>query len=431
MSNELPHDLIAEKSFLGCLIIDFFHPQHGVIYDAIKDLSTGNEPIDYVSVCSRLNDYGKLEVVGGRSSILELQEETASSANIYHYGKIIKDNSLLRNIIRTAQRVAQKGLSLDESLDDFVSNVESSFFKLTSESRKGGLKGIKEFLKQNIKALQTEDRVKGEITGLTTGFKSLDRKLLGMQPGQMIVIAARPGMGKTSLVNNIVISACKAHGLPCAFFSLEMMSNELSMRMLSGEASVDSKRLRTKDLRDSDLKNLSKALKELSNLSIFIDDAADKNLIEMRSQCRKIKSEYGAMGMIVIDYLQLMQPHTQARDRVQQVSEISRGLKNLAKEMECPILALSQLNRGATNRPDKKPMLSDLRESGAIEQDADVVMLIHREEAYDPNTPMKGIGEIIIAKNRAGETGDVKLAWIGSQTKFADLAPEYQDNSDQ
>lgn len=441
---ELPHDLLAEKSLLGCLLIDgrafdeiselallkedFHHPQHGMVYQAIKDLATSAEPIDYISVCAKLNTSGKLETVGGRTAILELQEDTASSANIYHYAKVVKDLSLLREIIRTAQRVSQMGLNLQSDLGEFVSDVESSFFKLTSETRRGGLRDIKEFLRQNVKDLEAQDRAKGEISGLSTGFKAMDQKILGMQPGQMIVIAARPGMGKTSLVNNLVIHAAKTFGLPCVFFSLEMMANELSMRMLSGEAGVDSKKLRTKSLNEYDLKNLSKAIQELSNLPIHINDSPDCNLIEMRSQCRKIKAEKGAIGMVVIDYLQLMQPHTDSRDRVQQVSEISRGLKNLSKELECPILALSQLNRGSTQRTDKRPMLSDLRESGAIEQDADIVLLIHREEVYNPDTPLKGIGEIIVAKNRAGETGTVKLAWIGSQTKFAELAPEYQND---
>jgi replicative DNA helicase len=236
----------------------------------------------------------------------------------------------------------------------------------------------------------------------------------------MVIIAARPGMGKTSLALNFAVNAAKQVSLPVAFFSLEMLAPELSMKILSSEAGVDSKRLKTKNFLDSDLRNLGRAVQELSHLPLFVNDSADINLLTIKSQCRKIKTEKG-LGLVIIDYLQLMQSVNKSMPREQQISEISRGLKNLARELECPIIALSQLNRAVEARPDKRPLISDLRESGSIEQDADIVLMVYRDEIYNPDSKDAGTAEIIVAKNRAGERGTVRLAWIGSQTKFAPL----------
>ncbi len=439
MNNELPHDLLAEKSLLGCLLIDsgsydeindlnlikddFYHPQYGVIFDTVRSLHINNEPIDMVTVCSKLNDMGKLDMIGGQSAILNMIEDQASSANVYHYAKNIKDKSLLREIVRTATRVIESGTNFKGNLDDFINEVESGFFKLTSQTKNEGLKDLKNILKLNLKELENTQRNKGEISGLPTGFKEIDKRLLGLQPGQLIVLAARPAMGKTALALNLAINSAKHSGLPVAIFSLEMLAPELSMRILASEAAVDSMRLRTKNYLDSDLRNIATAVQSLSNLPLFINDAADITLIDIRSQCRKIKIEQG-LGLVVIDYLQLMQSHSKNPSREQQISEISRGLKNLAKELECPVIALSQLNRAVEARTEKRPMVSDLRESGSIEQDADIVMLLYRDEVYNKETKDKGIAEVIVGKNRAGETGTAKLAWIGSQTKFANLAFE-------
>lgn len=443
ISNELPHDILAEKSLLGCLLIDsaafdevndlriekedFYHPQYGVIFEAIADLSSMQKPVDYVSTCAKLTDMGSLEMVGGQSAVLGLIEEQASAANVYHYGKIVKDKSVLRRIIRTAERVVAQGKNFVGNVPDFIQDVESSFFKLTNQTKTGGLRILKNFLMENLKDLGDLDRKRGEIAGIPTGFPMLDKRLLGMQPGQLIILAARPAMGKTSLALSLLMNSVKSTGLPVAFFSLEMLAPELSMRILSSQACIDSFRLRTKNYLESDLRQITDAVQELSQLPIMIDDAADQTLLTIRSQCRKIKAEQG-IGLVIIDYLQLMKSHTNNPSREQQISEISRGLKNLAKELQCPIMALSQLNRAVESRPDKRPMVSDLRESGSIEQDADIVMLIYRDEVYNKETKDKGIAEIIVGKNRAGEPGTTKLAWIGSQTKFANLAPEFQND---
>jgi len=440
---ELPHDFLAEKSFLACLLIDssafdevsdlqivkedFYHPQYATIYDAVRDLAFMQKPIDYVSVCAKLRDMGALDRIGGQNAVLDLIEERASSANVYHYAKIVKDKSVIRNIVRTAERVSRSGRDFVGQIPDFIEDVESSFFKLTNQTKTGGLKHVKQFLVDNLKELGKLDRKVGEFSGVPTGFKQLDQRLLGLQPGQLIIVAARPGMGKTSFALGLVLNAVKETGLPVAFFSLEMLAAELSMKILSAEASVDSQRLRTKNFLESDLKRISDASNRLSNMPIFIDDAADMTLITIRSQCRKIKAESG-LGLVIIDYLQLMKSHTNNPSREQQISEMSRGLKNLAKELGCPIIALSQLNRSVETRPDKRPLISDLRESGSIEQDADIVMMIYRDEYYNPSTPKKGMAEIIVAKNRAGQPGTAELAWVASQTKFANLAVD--TNSD-
>lgn len=435
-TNQLPHDLLAEKSLLACMMIDssafdevsdlklvkedFYHPQYGMVYEAIRELGIAQKPVEYITVSAKLNDLGYLDKVGGQDAILELAEEHASSANVYHYGKIVKDKAVIRNIVKTAERVAKMGKEFVGDIDEFVSDVESSFFKLTNQTKTGGLKHIKNFLIDNLKELSRSDRKPGEITGLPTGFDGLDKRLMGLQPGQLVILAARPGMGKTSLALSLLLNSVKMTKFPIAFFSLEMLAPELSMKLLSAESSVDSQRLRTKNYLESDLNRLAAASNKLSDLPIHIDDAADMTLITIRSQCRKIKAESG-LGLIIIDYLQLMKSHTNNPSREQQISEISRGLKNLAKELACPIIALSQLNRGVESRTDKRPMISDLRESGSIEQDADIVMLIYRDEYYNPNTQEKGVAEVIVAKNRAGQPGTEKLAWIAGQTKFANL----------
>ncbi|MEI8345853.1 MAG: replicative DNA helicase, partial [Pseudomonadota bacterium] len=403
---------------------DFFHPQYAIIFDAIKSLATGNRPIDYVTVCGMLSDRGKLESVGGQTAILEIVEDQASSANIYHYAKIVKDKSSVRNIVRIANRVVERGLTFGGDIDEFVSEVEASFFKLTSAARFGGLEHLSFGLKNNLKELESTGRRPGEIAGMTTGYPKLDELLLGMQPGQLIIIAARPAMGKTSLGLNFAVRACETSGLPVAVFSLEMLTQELSMRLLCSKAKVDSRRIRTKDFRDTDLRSIGIAVQQLSTLPIYINESGSVTILDIQSQCRKIKAEQG-LGMIIIDYLQLMRSHTNNPSREQQIAEMSRGLKSMAKELECPVICLSQLNRAVEARPNKRPNLSDLRESGSIEQDADVVLMVYRDEFYHPDTKEKGIAEIIVSKNRSGETGTARLAWMGAYTSFENLAYDY------
>ena len=435
-TRELPHDLLAEKAMLGCLLVDnasydgitdlnirpddFYHPQYGTIFQSIHELSIDNKPFDMVSTCAKLTDMGKLEAVGGQGSILQIIEDTASSANIYHYGKIIKNKSVLRNIVRTSMRITDQGVNFVGDVQEFIDDVESSFFNLANETRTNFVISLKESLKENLKRLEQGKREAGEILGLPTGFDHLDKRLLGMQPGQMIIVAARPGMGKTAFALNLALNSIKASGLATMIYSYEMLAVDLSGRILSSEANIDARKIKTNDYTDSDLRNLGYAVQELSKLPLYINDSAATTLLDIKSQARKVASDQG-LGLIIIDYLQLMQPHVKKSSREQEIAEISRGIKELAKELKCPIIALSQLNRSATSRTDRRPQLQDLRESGSIEQDADIVILIHREDYYDENTPERGVAEIIVAKNRSGEPGTVKLAWIGAQTKFADL----------
>jgi replicative DNA helicase len=435
--HDLPHDLLAEKSLIGCLLVDgqsiddvsdlklkredFYHPQYGIIFEAISDLGLSNRPIDFVTVCSKLSEMGKIDECGGQKAILDIIEDQASAANIYHYGKSVKQKASMREIVREAQRVAALGKSYKGEPEEYIQEVESAFFKLTNDAKSASMMPLKMCLKENLKELEDTSRKPGEIQGISTGFKELDKLLLGMKPGQLIVLAARPAMGKTSLACNIAVNACLHAHLPVALFSLEMLGKELSMRLLSSQAKVDSKRIQQKNFMDTDLRNIGRAVKELSTLPIFINDAADSNLLDIQSQCRKIKSESG-LGLIVIDYLQLMSSHVKVQSREQEISNISRGLKNMAKELECPVIALSQLNRSVESRPNKRPNSSDLRESGAIEQDADIVMFVYRDEVYNPDTKEPGIAEVIVSKNRSGETGTAKMAWVGAYTSFENLA---------
>jgi replicative DNA helicase len=436
--NELPHDLVAEKALLGCLLIDnssfdeisdvnvessdFYHPQYGTIFHAIKDLYIEGLPFDIVTVSSRLNDLGKLEKMGGQSALVAICDDVGSAANVEYYGKLIKQKSMLREVIRTATRVSQTGISFSGDVEDFLQEVEASFFKLTTQTKTNKMISIKQALYENLKELEKPGRAQGEIMGVTTGFGALDRSLLGLQPGQLVLIAARPGMGKTALALNWAVAAAKQTNMAVAVFSYEMLYAELSLRLLASEACIDARKLKTKDFNEMDLRSISHAVQRLSNLKLYINDSGATNIMDIRSYCRKLKAEQG-LAMIVVDYLQIMPIHVKKQNREQEIAELSRGFKMLASELEIPVVALSQLNRGLAGRSDKRPQLSDLRESGSLEQDANIVCLIHREDYYDAQTPKKGIAEVIIAKNRNGEAGTVELAWIGSQTKFADLAP--------
>lgn len=435
-TNELPHDLLAERALIGCLIIDgsafdeisnlqlkgehFYDPRYGRVFEVIRDLSLGHRAIDYVTVCNKLKDQGFLEEVGGSTFVSSIMEDQASSANVYEYAKIVKDKFSMREIVKTAMRVVQRGMGFTGDAEDFIQEVESQFFKLTNEAKTGGMVKLNTTLRQNLKDLEDTSRSIGEIAGLSTGYPRLDELILGMQPGQLIVLAARPAMGKTALALNVAVSSCLQSGLPVAIFSLEMLATELSMRLLTGRAKVDSKRIRKKAFLDTDLRSIAKATQELSGLPIFINDSGSTTILDIQSQCRKIKADQG-LGLIIIDYLQLMGSVNKSIQREQQIAEISRGLKTMAKELGCPVIALSQLNRGVESRPNKRPTTADLRESGAIEQDADIVMFVYRDEVYYPDTKEPGIAEIIIGKNRSGEIGTAKLAWVGAYTSFENL----------
>lgn len=448
----LPHDHLAEKALLGCLLVDsssfdevsdlrldkddFHHRRHGIIYEVVADLVAANAPVDYVSVHSKLNERGLLASVGGQSFLTEINEDQASAANVRHYAAVVKDKSSLRSIIRKAHQVAELGKTFSGDLGDFLQEVESAFFNLTNDARAGRMERLSGLLKQNMKEIEDVNRGLGDIQGLATGYDRIDHLLLGMQPGQLIILAARPAMGKTSLALNIAQRTCAQTNLPVAVFSLEMMGSELSMRMLTCQSKVDSRKIRSKDLRDDDLRRIGDAVETLSALPLYINDAGGSTALGVQSQCRKLKAEQG-LGLVVVDYIQLMGVSDSSLPREQQISEISRGLKTMAKELECPVIALSQLNRSVESRPNKRPTLSDLRESGAIEQDADIVVFVYRDVMYNPDTPEPNVAEVIVAKNRSGETGLAKLSWVGSYTSFENLSPQqgapggrFQDGAD-
>lgn len=443
-ANHVPHDLLAEKSLLSCLIIDsnafdevsdlklegkhFYDPKYGMVFEGIKDLVNSRKPVDYVTLCSYLSDRGQLEEIGGQSFIMDISEDQVSSVNINHYGSIVKAKASMRDIIKKSLRIADMGKTWNSDVGEYLQEVEKTFFGLTNEAKSNKMTKLNECLKENLKELEDTSRVAGEINGVPSGYPALDKLLLGMQPGQLIVLAARPAMGKTALALNVAQNACDFTKLPVAVFSLEMMAKELSMRLLTQRAKVDSKRIRQKDLLDTDLRKIGVGIQQLSELPIYINDNGGANLLDIQSACRKIKAESG-LALVVIDYLQLMSSHNKSLPREQQISEISRGLKEMAKELECPVITLSQLNRGVEARPNKRPLASDLRESGAIEQDADIIMFVYRDEYYNPDSKDQGLAEIIVGKNRGGEVGTAKLAFVGAHTSFENIAYEHGDGA--
>jgi replicative DNA helicase len=446
-SKEFPHDLLAERSLIASLIInqsvfddisdlkitedDFYDPRLAKIHKAIFELKTRNKPVDYVTVNSILSDMNALEGIGGSLFLTSIVDDHMTDTNAYGYASIIKEKSTLRRIIKTSIEIANEGFEYEGHIKDFISGVETKYFKLTSQSIVNKTRSILLLVKENLRTLEDTTRGKGEIQGLTSGFKEVDKYLLGLRPGQLIIIGARPGMGKSALALNMAYHSCEQSSLPVLIFSLEMTGEELSMRLLTTLAKVDGKRLKTKDFMPTDLSQISKATMKLSKMPIYIDDSSAITLMEIMSICRKKKSEEG-LGIVVVDYLQLMGVNPKV-PREQQISELSRGLKAMAKDLGCPVIALSQLNRESESGSNvkgggnKRPSSNNLRESGAIEQDADVIMMIYRDEVYNKETREPGVAEIIITKNRGGETGTAKLAWVGAYTSFENLS--YTANS--
>lgn len=427
----MPHDLLAERAILGCLIInqsaydemadlnllpeDFYNPQFANIFSSIKELLTENLAIDYVTICSRLAENKKLEQVGGESAILLLAEDQASSANIMTYAKTVKELSTLRQLAKDALTTYQNVINLKHNYNTLIQEAESKFLQISQKSKQRKFKTLKECLKENLRELSKPALKMGEIMGLPTGFTALDKYLLGLRPGQLMIIASRPGMGKTSLALNIAINAIKKSELGVAFFSLEMTADELSTKILSNYAKINSRKILSKDFQDNDLRNIASGIVDLSKFPLFIDDNSDINVSSISSACRKLIVE-NPLGLVVVDYLQLMQPLDRKIQRDQQVAEMSRAFKILAKELNIPIIVISQLNRQSENRTGNRPRLGDLRESGAIEQDADIVLLIYREEGEGKTA------EITIAKNRSGATGKINLAWLPQFASFENLS---------
>jgi len=429
-----PNSLEAEQSVLGAMLLDkdaigdaseivrsddFYKDAHREIYESIIELFDRNQPVDLVTLSNHLEQKGVLEKVGGIGYLSDLASAGVLTTNARHYARIVEEKSILRRLIHASSEIVEKGYGSEDSVS-LLDLAETRIFDIAQKRNRDGFSSVQEVL---LKAFdQIEDLyMNGDTTtGLTSGFVDLDRKTAGLQKSDLILIAARPSMGKTAFAINICQNAALQAGASVAIFSLEMSKDQLVQRMLSGEAHIPLQSIRTGKLESEDWPKLVNAMGPLSNAKIFIDDTPAITVTEMRAKCRRLKMEQG-LNLIMIDYLQLMSGSGRIESRQQEISQISRSLKALAREMDCPVVALSQLSRAPELRADHRPMLSDLRESGAIEQDADVVMFLYRDEYYFQESDKKNIGEIIIAKQRNGEVGTIELAWLGQFTKYANL----------
>ena len=437
----LPQSLEAEQSVIGSMIIDksaiaksleklndedFYRDGHKVIFKAIREMFSQDMAVDLVTLLEYLKSTDNLDKAGGVTYISEISSSVITTANLEAYIKIVEDKSLLRKLIKSSTAIIEESYNKQDKVDDVLDLAQKKIFDLAEKQGSNDYEPLSTVLERGFIEIERLFNNKGSITGVGSGIRDLDAKTSGFQKGDMVLIAARPSMGKTTFSLNIAENAALREGKSVVIFSLEMPKEQLAYKLLCSEANVDMLKLRTGNLDDDDWERIARATGPLSKAKIYIDDTAGLSVMEMRSKCRKIKMEHG-IDMILIDYLQLMSGSAGSESRQQEVSEISRSRKALAKEMECPIIALSQLSRAPEQRADHRPMLSDLRESGSIEQDADVVMFLYRDEYYNKETEEKNIGECIIAKQRNGPVGTVKMAWIGSQSKFANLELVYKE----
>ena len=411
---------------------DFYRPQHRIVFEAMETLSRDNQPLDAVTVSETLQSRGLLEKAGGIAYLAELVDGTPGASNVAAYARIVRDRSTVRKVIAAANRIVDKAFMREGGSDEeLLDYAEQEIFEISEDRAKSdGPQEVNPLLDGAVHRVTELSRNKGAITGLATGFADLDRMTAGLQKADLIVVAGRPSMGKTSLAMNMVEHAIMNSESPSLVFSLEMPADQLVMRMLSSLARIDQSRMRTGDLDDKDWDRFTAAVTQLRDKPLHIDDAAALTPNEIRARARRVARQHKGLGLIVVDYLQLMRGSGQPENRTNEISEISRSLKALAKEMRCPVIAASQLNRALETRSNKRPMMADLRESGAIEQDADVILFIYRDEVYNEQTEDQGIAEIIVGKHRNGPIGMVKLSYINHLTRFEDLAPErYEDLS--
>ena len=430
-----PQNVEAEQSILGGVLIendalntviefledgDFYREAHQKIFKSMIVLSEKNEPLDLITLTNELKKKKELEDIGGASYLAGLVESVPTAANIVYYAKIVKEKSILRKLISTATAIVTQSYQERKNLEDFLDEAEQAIFRISENQVRPAFYPIKEIVKESFKVIERLYEKKELITGVPSGFKDLDRKTAGFQNAELIIVAGRPSMGKTALCLNIAQHAAIATKIPTAIFSLEMSKEQLAIRMLCSEARVDSARLRSGFLSESDWPKLTMAAGALSDAPIFIDDSAAISVLELRAKARRLKADRG-LGLVIVDYLQLMRGRSGAERREQEISEISRSLKALAKELNIPVIAISQLSRKAEDRPGRRPQLSDLRESGAIEQDADVIIFIYRDEVYNPDSDQRGTAEVIIGKQRNGPTGKADLSFISEFTTFKDL----------
>ncbi len=404
---------------------DFYREDNRIIYSAIMNLYNRGEPIDIITLKSELSSMGKFEAVGGLEYLAELPEKVPTTANVDKYIKIVEEKATLRTLIRTANELITLGYDPTQEVEELMDNAEKKIFGVMQNRSQKTYSSMKDILVDTFIELEELYNRKEHVTGVPTGFIDLDYKTAGLHGSELILVAARPAMGKSAFALNIATNAAVRAKTPVAIFSLEMSKEQMANRILCSEALVDSNKVRTGKVEDDDWTKLAEASGILSEAQIFIDDTPGISIMEIRAKCRKMKLEKD-IGLVVIDYLQLVQgSNKRAGSREQEIAEISRSLKILAKEINVPVIALSQLSRAPEQRPDHRPMLSDLRESGSIEQDADIVMFLYRDDYYNQDSDKKNVAEVILAKHRAGSTGTVELAWLGSYTKFANLDNRY------
>lgn len=429
-----PQNLEAEQAVLGTILLqdqslikivetlepnDFYRDAHKLIFRAMLHLFENREPHDIITVSNLLKDQNKLDQVGGPAYLASLTDIIPFSGTLVHHAHIIRQKSVLRKLIQTTSEVAARCYQEQDDIDSLVDEAERTIFEIAQSKKGQGFMPMSTIVPRALDRIEKLFARKEHVTGVATGFTDLDHMTAGFQPSDLIILAGRPSMGKTALAMNMVQHAAIVDKKPVAVFSLEMSMDQLALRMLCSIGRVDSQRVRTGRLNKRDWPNLTRATGILSNAMIYIDDTPGLSVLDMRAKARRLKSEFN-LGMVVIDYLQLMQGRSNSENRTQEISEISRSLKAMAKELDVPVIALSQLNRSLESRPDKRPKLSDLRESGAIEQDADVILFIYREEVYKPaeDNPNRGIAEVIVGKQRNGPIGTVKLTFLAEYTSF-------------
>ena len=432
----VPHDLAAERALLGAMLLTataigaavesttaahFYRPAHAHVFDAITGLYAAGEPVDTVTVAAELTRCGLLDAVGGPGALVEMQAGTPVAGNAARYARIVADCATLRRLIGAAGEVAELAYGRPADVEEALDVAESLIFGVTGATSGDTMASAATLMDRGIDHIEALAEGDGSLTGASTGNTDLDGILGGLQPASLVVLGARPAVGKTSFALNIATAVADA-SKPVIFFSLEMSHLELTQRLLAAEARVSAERVRSGNIRDEDWERINAAIGRIAASPLWIDDSPTTTVLEIRAKSRRKHAELGELGLIVVDYLQLMSSRSDAESRQVEVAQMSRGLKVLARELECPVLAVAQLNRAPEARSDKRPLLSDLRESGSIEQDADVVMFLYRDEVYNPDTSQRGIAECHVAKHRAGPTGTVKMVFLSDITRFDNLA---------
>ncbi|EKD51085.1 MAG: hypothetical protein ACD_62C00350G0013 [uncultured bacterium] len=443
-----PQNLEAEQAVLASILIDnhalniclehivpddFYKEAHKIIFRGMLELNEKNEPTDLVTINALLEKKGELDQIGGSAYLSHIVDLIPTAANVASYAKVVREKSILRNLINAGTDIVTECYQSDHDVNDLLDRAENRIFSLSEKKVSKGFSPVKDIVKDTYKQIEHLFEHKGHITGLATGFRELDNLTAGFQKSDLIIVAGRPSMGKTAFAMNVVENACRLNNAKVAVYSLEMSKESLMMRLLTSHARIDASRVRTGNLEEADWPKLLAAAEDLSNYGIYIDDQPAQSTLEVRAKARHLSKTVGGLDLILIDYLQLMQASGNHQSREQEISEISRSLKALAKDLHVPVVAISQLNRSLESRQNKRPMMSDLRESGAIEQDADLIAFVYRDEVYNPDSPDKGIAEVIVGKQRNGAIGTTRLAFINKYVRFEELVyeTEYKFTSEQ